>query len=411
MFNGEASGGLIVRLLSRFRGLLGTRPRPRLVIEEPRQLTLRDVWFLDQIPFQDLDAELVDNPPFADISGVRSVILDIVKQAYDKGSQRILVVGERGSGKSTFAKSVISLLRVFGKDVAALYLTTRFAYSFEDFLYKLGIELGRELARVAENNNAIAQAEVKEVESSFRRIENLLTDLARRARCVMIVIDNLDRLFELNYDAASRFLKLLESYVASYNNFSVLFTMDYAAYLKYINDAEIGVILRDYRVVNLKDFRVRTADDLARLIYAHISRYRAEPDAVARPEVMQRVLSRNPIHPFTRDAVHELYSIMGVRTPREYVLILHDLCKQAAEARAPRIDAVVVTNYFKLTPAEEVIAKRSLTQGIFIGGFIGMGAFMLAYGLVAGRFEVAAYGAILATIGAMMYFTQQRRYT
>ncbi len=390
------------RVFDRFRHGTG------FTIREVRVPTLRDVWFLEKLPFDNLDAELVDNPPFADISGIRSIVLETARDIYNTGRVRILIVGERGSGKTTFVKSLLKLLRSFSTNIATIYISAKSCISYEDFMCNLYKILNQELANSEEYSTSTkCIMERADKTTFFTELEKVLRELILRKRCVVVAVDNFEKLVEYNYHGSIRLVKLLESYVLEYDNLSLIFTMNYSHYLKFSYDVEFNALFKDYRVINLKDFCIRSVDDVVRLVHAHLHIARPWSRLDIDVHKMQNVLAKNPIHPFTMDAISTLYNILGTRTPREYVLTLHDIIRQAAEIRVPKIDSTVIVKYFKVVPVQERVVKQSLTQGMFIGSFLGMGTFMLTFGILSHRLEAVAYGVIMLAFAMITYLTQK----
>ena len=346
--------------------------------------TLGDYWVLSRLPFEIINAEYVDNPPFADIAGLRKVVLELINELYNRGRIRVLIVGEPGSGKTTVAKFIYRNLKSL-VDSKVIYVSGRETLNIVELLRKIYDAIGIEFEPYDPNIEKL--------------LCNVIIELLHRYRCVVIVIDNVDYILSRDYINVVKLLKILTYITYEYNNFSVILTMNYISYVKYSNDIEISKLLVDYRVIDLREYYPRSSDDVARIIYVHL--------LTARPIELNhegyRILKRNPLHPFTKDAIDIIFNILGPRAPREYIIYLRDIVRRAAESRATEINSSFILSYFKVTPSELRVFKHGLTQGMFTGSFLGIGAFMITYGILAHRFEVAAYGAMLLMFGLLTY--------
>ncbi|GEM_PF-7114746 len=369
----------------------------------PNVLTLQFVWYLQDVPFKDIDAEKVDTPPFCDIAGIRHVLLSLVSEIYEKESKAIIVLSDPGGGKTTFVKKLISMLNEYKASVKTAYVNVR----------DVGAETCRVLVRLVDelSEELIEIIEVSEVK--FCRLVAMLNDrvsqLINSHKIVLIVIDNYDELLVNDYDNAVALMRHLASMPMYFKNTSVVITMTVSNYLRLLKREDFEVITKSFTVVDLRDYYVKTIDDLVKLAYVHIDRYRMKK--IEDPEIAKeaiKILNKNPLHPLTKDALSLLFLFYGARTPREYVIVLHDIFETAAKARVVKIDDRFVASYLKTDIPKLQLLKKGLSQGMLLGGFMGIGTAFFVLGILVGKYDLAAYGIVLTFIGFLLYMNAQK---
>ncbi len=363
---------------------------------------LRLVWFLQELPFHEIDAEQVDDPPFADLSGVRHVLLSLVSAIYEKEGKAVIVLGEPGGGKTTFVKKLIKMLNEYKAYSRTVYVNVRDVGTYTcRILVKLIDELSDEVIEIVE------ASEVR-LCKLIAMLNDKITQLVNSHKSVLIVIDNYDELLIHDYENAITLIRQLAALPMYLKKVSTVVTMTVSNYLRLLKREDFEVITKSFDIIDLRDYMVRSVDDLKKLIYAHLERHRIKN--VEDPELSKsivNILNKNPIHPFTHEAVQLLYMFYGSRMPREYVIVLRDVMESAAKARCTVIDGKFMIGYLKTDLPKVTLLKQGLSQGMLLGGLMGLGIAFFVLGILAGRYMLSAYGILLAVVGFLIYYNAQ----
>ncbi len=333
----------------------------------------------------------------------RHVLLSLVSEVYEKQGKAVLVVAEPGGGKTTFVKKLISMLSQYEASIKAVYVN----------VHDIGPETCRVLVKLIDelSEELIEIVEVSDVKICrlIAMLNDRISQLTSSHKIVLIVIDNYDELLIHDYDNAIILIRQLASMPMYFNNVSTVLTMTVSNYLRLLKREDFEVITKSFTVVDLRDHMVKSVEDLRKLVFSHIEKYRIKN--IDDPEIAKelvKTLSKNPIHPLTNTALRILFLFYGSRTPREYVIVLHDLFETAAKSRSVKIDEHLVANYLKTDIPKIQLLKQGLSQGMILGGLMGIGVAFFMLGLLIGKYDFAAYGIVLAFIGFLLYYNAQR---
>ncbi len=333
-----------------------------------RRATLADKWLLARWPVEALDAKRVQDPPLADIAGVRSYILTLFDRALQGQLLILIVTGPVGSGKTTVLKTLHRLITRYG--YKSFYVDGEGRGCWE--IYE----------RVC-NNLGCATCTVD-------CIADKLLEVSHASGFAGLFIDDVERCAKEEPELVTLLLsKLLRMAEELRGRLLAAIALNNEVFASLTGTPGFIPVLKSslVEVVDLESFLVSSIEDLKKLYFVYLQRARPENlDAKTR-----KLLANNPLHPIRDERVlAALYDLIGPSTPRTYLLYLDRLLSAAAKSKSTEITLTHVNTLIGMVErggARVVVRKPVMmltewyARGILTGGLAALGGLSLTLAL------------------------------